>query len=571
MAGKSKKNKQSNLDRIKREMTAKKQRAKTRKNAGTAVANTEKIDLPAESQLNDPVPLCDKRIEADEDIIDEGMGESITGLEYEEGRQAEKASITEIRKVELVIFCMDEEEFALRVSDIREIIRIPSISKVPNAPYYITGFCSLRGALLPVIDGRKLFGMPDREFSESSRIIVADINGKQMGLVTDRVLEVAEADEDEIKEPPAGINGIDGGVISGILILDNGKRAVMILDADKLIKECDLGASSIQQLKSAGSLTGAETKLDEEEQIVIFNIGTGEYAFSIDYVSEIIRLPDITKVPDAASYIEGVFSIRNQLTACINPAKLLGLDCGQPNENSRVIIVNSGSFSYGSVVDKVSHVAQVEKKLFKESGSNETCFGTDFINGIFRLNNGERLVMMLDPSRLIRPDDMNAIMDDVDRITADDRSYTGAADTDLKCVIFKVCQQEYGIDIMNVQEINRIDKITSFPGAPAFISGMVDLRGDIIPLLDLRRLFGIDEAEPHRTDRFLVAEFRNKKTGILIDSVSEIRSFSNAQLENAQASLRGDDQESYIDKVAKLDDCGRVVPILNLSVMLSFM
>jgi len=571
MAGKSKKNKQSNLDKIKREMTAKKQRAKTRKNTETAVTNTGNIDQLTKAQMDDPVPVCDQCTETEESIMDEGRGESIPGQQHEEDRQAEKRNITDNRKVELVIFRMDEEEFALRVSDIKEIIRIPSISKVPNAPHYITGLCSLRGVLLPVIDGRKLFGMPDQEFGESSRIIVADINGKQMGLVTDRVLEVAEADETQIKEPPAGINGTDGGVVNGILILDNGKRAVMILDVDKLIKAGNPVADAIQQYGSAGDLKGTDIKIDEEEQIVIFNIGTEEYAFSIDYVREIIRLPDIKRVPNTASYIEGVFSIRNQLMACINPAKLLGLDCGQLNENSRVIIINNGSFSYGAVVDKVSHVALVQKKLYKEYGQNENCLCTDFVNGIFRLNDGRRLVMMLDPRRLICPDDMDAIMDAADRITADDRSYTGAADTDIKCVVFKVSQQEYGINIMNVQEINRIDKITSFPGAPAFISGMADLRGEIIPLLDLRRLFGIDGAESQKTDRFLVAEFKNKKTGILIDSVSEVRSFSNAQLDNARDSFGGHDQESYIDKIAKLDDCGRVVPILNLSAMLSFM
>lgn len=578
MAGRSSKKSKDNFEKIKREMAVKKQKAETQQNLGIAKADTENDDLMTRSGTDCPMQDQNECIEAVIENIDKGESDSLTGKEVEKDialkvQQDEKENIIDTKKIELVVFRVDEEEFALRISNIKEIIRVPSMAKVPNAPQYITGLCSLRGDLLPVIDSRKLFGMPDQEFNESSRIIVADIHGKKVGLVSDKVSEVINVEEAAVKEPPASIKGIDGGVINGILILNDGKRVVMILDAEKIIKVGNLDSAANQQRTSVENLTGSETKEDEEEQIVIFNIGIGEYAFNINYVKEIIRLPDVMKVPNTASYIEGVFSIRNQLLAVINPGRLLGINCKQPDEYSRVVIINNGSFSYGVIVDKVSHVVRVQKELFKESSRIANYSGTEFVKGIFNLNNGKRLVMMLEPHKLISLEEVKGVLDVDHKKTVNDKSlYAGEADNNLEhVVVFKLGEEEYGIEINNVQEINRMSEITHFPGAPVFIAGMVDLRGDIIPILNLRRLFAVHDSDSYNASKFLVVEFGNKRIGILIDSASEVLRFSKAYLEEAPEVFKGNDQDSYIDKIAKLNDGKRIVLILNLSTLLSFM
>ena len=475
--------------------------------------------------------------------------------------------------MELVVFRVDEEEFALRIANVKEVIRIPSITKVPNAPQYITGLCSLRGELLPIIDSRKLFGLPDQELNESSRIIVADIHEKKVGLVTDKVSEVISVEEAAIQEPPSSIGQADGGAIDGILILNEGKRVVMILDAERIIKAGDFDETANRQCMSTENITASETKEDEEEQIVIFNIGTGEYAFSIDYVQEIIRQPDIMKVPNTANHIEGVFSLRNQLLSVINPGRLLGVNCRQPDESSRVVIINNGSFSYGVTVDKVSQVVPVKKELLKEGGRNAICSGTEFVKGIYNLNDGKRLVMLLEPSKLISLDDVKAVMDDVEQQkTVNERTmHTVEGNDNLECVVFKLDEEEYGIDINHVQEINRISDITHFPGAPVFIDGMVNLRGDMIPILNLRKLFAIHDSGYDNSSKFLVAEYGDKRIGILIDSVSEVLRISKEYLEEAPEALKGTEQDNYIDKIAKLNDGKRIVLIINLSALLSFL
>jgi len=534
MAGGVSKSSSDNFEKIKKEMTAKKQKAKMKKNPITIQLSEEK-----ESQEN----IASKV-------------------------QKEKEIIVAVEKIEVIVFKVDEEEFALKICNIKEIIRIPKLIKIPNAPLHITGLCSLRGDLIPVIDSRKLFGMPHKEFDDSSRIIVTDIHGNKIGLLCDKVSQVITVEESAIKEPPGSIRGIDDGIINSILILSNGNRVVMLLDAEKITKASDLQNVTRSGHTSVGNSKGLESKEDEEEEIIIFSIGIGEYGVSINYVKEIIRLPDITRVPNKPSYIEGMFSIRNQLLAVVNLRKLLGMDCKQLDESSRVVIISNGSFSFGVIVDKVSHVMVVAKKLFKESSDIAS---SSYVKGIYNLNKGKRLIMMLEPLKLISSEESKGILEVDCKEAVNDKSlYVGNEDNNFQhLVVFKLGQEEYGIEINNVQGINRMSEITHFPGAPIFITGMVNLRGDIIPILNLRTLFDIQDSGILEASKFLVVEFKNNKVGIIIDSTSEVLRFSKKYVEKATGVF--DRNDSYINKIAKLNDGKRIVLILNLKSLLSFM
>lgn len=562
MAGRGSQNK-GNIEKIKREMTAKKQKAQKKKQ-DISIAGVEHQDLV--SSENDNNRFDEIGIEN----FDKSMHELVLSKEAEDDAYKEQQDIREDtadeKKIKLVVFRIDEEEFAIKVSNIKEIIRIPAITKLPNTPEHIRGLCSLRGSLLPVLDGRKLFGMPDQDFSESSRIIVADIYGKIVGLIADKVLEVINVEEAAVKEPPAGIKGNDGGVIDGILILEDGNRVVMLLAAEKMINVDGLDEAMKQHLAAIDKLTYSEVHDDEEEQIVIFQVGSGEYAFHINYVREIIRLPEIMKVPNTASYVEGVLSLRNELLAVINMGKLLGINSGKPHELSRIIILTNGSCSFGVIVDRVSNVIQVHKKCLKGSGQD-----SKLIKGIYDLNKGKRLIMMLEPQKLISFDEVQEIIN-ADHKKDHDRAFNiGEADNMNEYVVFRLGEEEYGIKIHNVQEVNRISDITHFPGAPYFIDGMVDLRGDIIPILNLRKMFDLQDFESVNMSKYIVVEYGKRKIGVLVDLVSGVMRFSGENLEEVPEAFKKKGLDCHIERIAKLNDGKRVIMLLDLSTMLNFM
>jgi purine-binding chemotaxis protein CheW len=129
-------------------------------------------------------------------------------------------------------------------------------------------------------------------------------------------------------------------------------------------------------------------------------------------------------------------------------------------------------------------------------------------------------------------------------------------------VTFRLGKEEYGVEIKQVQEIIRAADITPVPGAPAHVRGVINLRGKIIPVVDLRRRFGLPAVEESEERRIVVVEVGDKRLGMLVDSVSQVIKFSSSVMEEMpeEAVTLG---ENYIRGMGKLDD--RLIFILDLN------
>lgn len=132
----------------------------------------------------------------------------------------------------------------------------------------------------------------------------------------------------------------------------------------------------------------------------------------------------------------------------------------------------------------------------------------------------------------------------------------------LHLVTFRLGGEEYGVDIQSVQEIIRAVDITPVPGSPGHVRGVINLRGRIIPVVDLRLRFGLDQAESSDALRIIVVEIGEKRLGMLVDSVSQVTKFSSAVVEEMPEEATGVDS-SYIRGVAKLDS--RLIIMIDLN------
>jgi purine-binding chemotaxis protein CheW len=129
-------------------------------------------------------------------------------------------------------------------------------------------------------------------------------------------------------------------------------------------------------------------------------------------------------------------------------------------------------------------------------------------------------------------------------------------------VTFRLMNEEYGIEIGSVQEIIRATDITPVPGAPSHVKGVINLRGKIIPVVDLRKRFSLPEAEGEDEDqRIVVVELGEKRLGMLVDSVSQVLKLSSSVIEDMPEEAIAVD-ENYIKGVGKLDN--RLIIILDL-------
>ncbi|MCA1986306.1 MAG: chemotaxis protein CheW [Desulfovibrio sp.] len=136
----------------------------------------------------------------------------------------------------------------------------------------------------------------------------------------------------------------------------------------------------------------------------------------------------------------------------------------------------------------------------------------------------------------------------------------------LQLVTFRVASEEFGIDILSVQEIIRTMEITKVPRAPMIVEGVINLRGKVIPIIDLRKKFGL-ESKPHDSKtRIIVVDLRGMVVGFVVDEVSEVLRIPSSTVEPPPAIVSGIDSE-YIDGVGKIED--RLLILLDLDRLLT--
>ncbi len=136
----------------------------------------------------------------------------------------------------------------------------------------------------------------------------------------------------------------------------------------------------------------------------------------------------------------------------------------------------------------------------------------------------------------------------------------------LQLVTFSIGEEEFGVDILKVQEIIRTMEITKVPRAQDFVEGVINLRGKVIPIIDLRRRFGFVSKEHDKHTRIIVIEINNMIVGFVVDSVSEVLRIPAATVEPPPPVVAGVESE-YISGVGKLED--RLLILLDLDKLLS--
>ena len=137
----------------------------------------------------------------------------------------------------------------------------------------------------------------------------------------------------------------------------------------------------------------------------------------------------------------------------------------------------------------------------------------------------------------------------------------------LQMVTFKIGEEEFGVDILRVQEIIRIMEITRVPKAPHFVEGVINLRGRVIPIIDLRKRFGLTAREHDKDTRIIVIEINNMIVGFVVDAVHEVLRIPADTVEPPPPAVMGGVDSEYIKGVGKLDD--RLLILLDLDRLLS--
>jgi len=159
------------------------------------------------------------------------MSNALAPMKLEDVRSGEHGEL-----IQLVSFNLAQEEYGVDVLKVREIIRMPTITRVPNTPHYVEGVINLRGKVIPIINMRKRFSLNDSEYDKQTRIMVMDVGGELMGFIVDAVSEVIRISSSEIQPSPAVVSsGIDQECISGVI--NQAERLLVLLELEKMFSQ----------------------------------------------------------------------------------------------------------------------------------------------------------------------------------------------------------------------------------------------------------------------------------------------------------------------------------------------
>jgi len=605
---------------------------------------------------------------------------------------------SDLAEGQLVVFGLGDEEFGIDIHAVREIVRLPEITPIPRSPEYTSGICNLRGSVLPVIDTRCRFGMEEAEPTDQTRMLVVESAGTATGIIVDNMREVLRLHGTAIEDTPGVCRGVDDEFLSGVVSIDNGKRLIMSLNLEHVI-DIEVNDDG-KEISISGGNNQASVQQDdnsEEEQLVSFQVGPEEYGLDINAVQEILRVSEITEVPNVPDYVKGLFTIRNKLMPVVDLRTLLGMENiaeqyintlktiitgtanwgkelhnsvasgnsfnGETNpalsefglwvdefntasqeiqnkfkeirdphimvlhgaepllklaktskdealveftekieplidtiltqleslqnvirenihEDQRILVVDDGSLTVGYLVDHVNEVIRVPKSIINETPTIAATEKNE-IKGVAKLDEGKRLILIMAEASILSGNDNKTLTEitksqsgkeetqEEDMDEGDEEAKTLAEQSleEEQLVTFYLDKEEYGLRIMEVQEINRLEEITDIPKAPSFIDGVTNLRGNIIPVLNIRNLFGMEPRDNDDKSRIIIVDISGSKTGILVDQVNEVMRLSKSNIDKTPAIVTGAGNQ-FMDGICKLDEGKRMVTMLNIGHLL---
>jgi purine-binding chemotaxis protein CheW len=484
---------------------------------------------------------------------------------------------------QFVIFHVKDEMFAVPLAEVKEIIRMPSVVRMPLSPASLEGLANLRGTVLPVVNLRSVFGFEQVAHDDATRVVVLD-QGRPVGLVVDRMANVVTVEANDIEAADTIQSTVDTKLVTGMIKSRQGSSMVMILDTANLIKRefRDFGGKTGDDHAAAGhhaedmaSVKSATSTVDEN-QLVSFEVAGQEYAFPIEEVQEIVQLPEhITDVPNTAGHVLGVITLRNRLLPLVSLREMFGLPPAEVREANKVVVVSLGEgTSAGVVMDSIKEVLRVGRSaidampaLLKQNRS------LDDVRSICRLDDGKRLVSILSAGQMFNASEVRKLVDgeiEGSEAMANDQATLAASQTDdeEQFVVFRLMNEEYGVPIDSVQEIVRVpDELTRVPKTPTFIEGVINLRGSVLPVVDQRRRFGLPGIERNDRQRIMVFTIAGVQTGFIVDSVSEVMRVG-AHFVDAAPQLSAE-QQKLIRRVANLEKQKRMILLLDVTQLLN--
>lgn len=433
-------------------------------------------------------------------------------------------------------FSLGGSEFALPVDSTKEVVNEPDeYSSIPLAPSYLLGMFNLRGVIVPVVDLRKIFNVPDvdNDREEQNKIAIIEHGDLCIGLLFDATAEVFNNRDVEVCWFESANDTVQDLVVKGVFKMDEGRRIVQILDVYGILKLDKIPRTGKSRLSGQ-----FENKHGVRKQCIAFVIGESQCALDITSIKEIVDIEKIENKILASELCLGAIDIRGNTVPVVNFKKLLGYDDRVSDgtsyqESSRVMVMKVEEELFGLLVDSVENIiSYFEGELipFPILGGNRK----NIISGCIPLKDDARNTIVLNHNSLFSNDEISSITKGHSHLFKDkteDKQKNKKVTLDRKRLITFSLDTRFGLDINDVREvIDFPSDIIKTPNMSPHMCGMANLRGELISVIDTRALYDMKDSAFADNSKVLIFDIEGAKQGLVVDSVDSITPFSEEDL-----------------------------------------
>jgi purine-binding chemotaxis protein CheW len=447
------------------------------------------------------------------------------------------------------------------------------MARVPQAPRGLLGLANLRGNVLPVASLQGLLG-GEAGSDAATRAIVLE-GAAPVALAVDLVDALVTVEADQVETRQAELAAKPGERLKGAFAADGTKSIAKILDIAGLIGAAFVPEGRTRRHRALASpdvREAAQDDTDDRQRLVSFEVAGQEYALALDAVVEVLDAPDaLAALPASEDLVLGVAPFRDTLLPLLSLRGLLGFTVGHDHGGrGKVIVTKVGGALVGLLADRMRTIFTADSDLIEKIPSvlAARTGGEARISAIYRGEGGRRLVSILSPEQLFREDVMQRLKAGGDSAPETEKETGGLLGEERQFVVFRLGEDEFGLPIEAVNEVARVpEQISRLPRTPRFLEGVVNLRGEVLPVVDQRRRFDMPPLTEKAGRRLIVVRTEKHRAGLIVDAVLEVLRCSADRIEPAPNLTN--ETVRLVHGVINLEKAGRMVLLLDPAELLT--
>ncbi len=448
-------------------------------------------------------------------------------------------------------FWIEGAEYALDNDAIEKILDVPKITPLPFCDPRVAGIATIEGDVVTVIDMHRVLSRGVDAIDapqQGSKILVVAVAGSSYALIADGVSGAFRIRSEEVK-----CIKDEGSRTFLIGILQEEEKAIGLLDLDTLINTLRTESAPKKEIQEPRTVAKKGEVSEQKEGYLFFMLGGETYGVKSDILKEVVRYPqNITKIEISAQAVFEMMVLRKETVAIVDCARLFDKQTVL-TEESRVIILEYEGRNVGFLVDKVTDIKEIPMDAIEDFPDN---FHADKLKGVYR--DAKYF------ASIVSEEFFCAYASKVSTLAyslrADTKEVTEINSSQKEFALFEIFGQEYGINTEGIREVLSYHPPKPIPFVTNKIAGIINVRGEVIPVLALFESFGDTKQEDEQA-KIAVCEFEGERVGIVVHSAREMVRVD----ENDVKEVRGD---SKIEGVILLEKGMRNVPILCLEKIL---